>query len=91
MTLALRLGRTLAELKSSMSASEMQLWFEYDSISPIGDVRGDVRNAQLVSAIFGSQGHKVNLPDAMLQWGADSEEESDPFAALEAALMAAAQ
>ncbi|WP_430688999.1 phage tail assembly protein T, partial [Klebsiella quasipneumoniae] len=63
-------------------------------ISPIGDIRGDILNAQLVSAVYGAQGGKVTIEDAQLQWSADEEEASDggdPFAGLEAALLAASE
>ncbi|HBY1534000.1 TPA: DUF4035 domain-containing protein, partial [Klebsiella pneumoniae] len=60
--------------------------------SPIGDIRGDILNAQLVSAVYGAQGVKVTIEDAQLQWGTEEDEVSDsgdPFAGLEAALLAA--
>ncbi|MDH1482988.1 phage tail assembly protein T [Enterobacter cloacae] len=48
--------------------------------------------AQLVSAIYGSQGAKVPLDDAILRWGGDEQSApKDPFAGLEAALTAATQ
>ncbi|MEK6491988.1 DUF4035 domain-containing protein, partial [Klebsiella grimontii] len=61
-------------------------------ISPIGDIRGDILNAQLVSAMYGAQGGKVTIEDAQIQWSAEEDEASDsgdPFAGLEAALLAA--
>ncbi len=69
MRLALRLGRTLSELRHSLSASEAMMWMEFDRISPLGDERGDIRNAQIVKAVFGAQGMNVALKDAMLCWG----------------------
>ncbi len=56
MRLALRLGRTLSELRHSLSASEAMMWMEFDRVSPLGDERGDIRNAQIVKAVFGAQG-----------------------------------
>lgn len=94
MALALRMGRTLGELRQTMTVGEFRMWAEYDRISPIGDVRGDILNAQLVSAVYGSQCVKVTLEDAQLQWSAEEDEtsdSSDPFAGLEAALLAASQ
>lgn len=91
MALCLRLGRTLGELQDTMSASELMMWAEYDRISPIGDVRSDILNAQLVSAIYGSQGVKVPLDEAQLKWASDEETQntsSDPFAGIESALRA---
>lgn len=58
MSLALRMGRTLSELRQNMTASELLMWIEYDRQSPVGDIRGDIQAAQLVSAIYGSQGQK---------------------------------
>ncbi|WP_227648018.1 DUF4035 domain-containing protein, partial [Klebsiella pneumoniae] len=61
-------------------------------ISPIGDIRGDILNAQLVSAVYGAQGVKVTIEDAQLQWCTEEigvNDGGDPFAGLEAALLAA--
>ncbi len=92
MTLALRLGRTLAELRATLTASELQMWIAYDRQSPIGDMRGDVQAAQIVSAVYGAQGAKVSLDDALLQWGEnESDEENNPFSGIEAALIAVTQ
>ena len=92
MSLALRMGRTLSELRQSMTASELLMWIEFDRQSPVGDIRGDIQAAQIISAIYGSQGAKVQLDDAILRWG-DGEQSApkDPFAALEAALTVATQ
>ena len=67
MALALRMGRTLGELRQTMAVGEFRMWAEYDRISPIGDIRGDILNAQLVSAVYGAQGGKVTIEDAQLQ------------------------
>lgn len=92
MSLALRMGRTLSELQSSLTASELMMWIEFDKNSPIGDIRSDIQAAQIVSAIYGSQGEKYSLNDALLRWGEDEPEETvDSFSKLEAALMAASQ
>jgi hypothetical protein len=45
MKLALRLGRTLGELKRSMSVSEFREWLAFNHLSPIGDERADVLHA----------------------------------------------
>lgn len=92
MALALRMGRTLGELRQTMTVGEFRMWAEYDRISPIGDIRGDILNAQLVSAVYGAQGVKVTIEDAQLQWNTEEIEVNDggdPFAGLEAALLAA--
>ncbi|HHF8094627.1 TPA: DUF4035 domain-containing protein [Escherichia coli] len=92
MALALRMGRTLSELRQTMTASELLMWIEFDRQSPIGDIRGDIQAAQVVSAVYGSQGAKVALEDAILRWGGDEQSAlNDPFAGLEAALIAATQ
>ncbi|MGN8235819.1 phage tail assembly protein T [Enterobacter soli] len=90
MSLALRMGRTLSELRQSMTASELLMWIEFDRQSPVGDIRGDIQAAQIVSAIYGSQGAKVQLDDAILRWG-DGEQAApkDLFSGLEEALNAA--
>lgn len=91
MALALRMGRTLGELRQTMTVGEFRMWAEYDRISPIGDIRGDILNAQLVSAVYGAQGGKLTIEDAQLQWSTEEDEKNDgdPFAGLEAALLAA--
>lgn len=92
MMLALRMGRTLSELRREMSASEIMMWAEFDRISPLGDERADILTAQIVSAVYGAQGVKVPLNDALLQWGNDTVDNiRDPFAAFEEALFAAAR
>ncbi|EER8443378.1 DUF4035 domain-containing protein, partial [Escherichia coli] len=56
------------------------MWMEFDRVSPLGDERGDIRNAQIVKAVFGAQGMNVALKDAMLCWGEDEDKpEVDPF------------
>ncbi|MBF6637905.1 DUF4035 domain-containing protein [Rouxiella badensis] len=77
MTLALRLGRTLHELKSTLTASELKLWMEYDKLSPIGDRRGDRQAAQITAAIFNAKGGNVSIEDATIQWNVTVEETED--------------
>lgn len=76
MSLALRLGRTLHELRETLTASELKMWIEYDRISPIGDWRSDAQAAQIASAVFNSQGGKTELKDLLLQWGPREEAEA---------------
>ncbi|KLH31911.1 phage tail protein [Escherichia coli] len=91
MRVALRLGRTLSEMRPSLSGSEAMMWMEFDMVSKLGDERGDIRNASIVLAGLGAQGMNVALKDAMLCWGEDEDKpEVDPFAALEDALSLAA-
>ncbi|WP_455852688.1 phage tail assembly protein T [Pantoea endophytica] len=75
MTLALRLGRTLHELRETLTASELKMWIAFDRQSPIGDWRGDVQSAQIATAIFNSQGGKATINEMLLQWGQAEEEE----------------
>lgn len=88
MALALRMGRTLSELRETLSASEFQLWAEFDRESPLSDVRSDYHAAQIVSAVYGSQGVKAPISDTLIVWGkADEPDDSpDPFAGLETSL-----
>ncbi|EON4860271.1 TPA: DUF4035 domain-containing protein [Escherichia coli] len=51
-----------------------------------------IRAAQIVSAVYGAQGVKVPLNDALLQWEKEQTEGvSDPFAGLEKALLIVSQ
>ncbi|PTA86971.1 phage tail protein [Kluyvera sp. Nf5] len=77
MTLALRLGRTLHELRSTLTASELKMWIAYDRMSPIGDWRGDVQAAQISAAAFNAQGGKANLADLILKWNGESDGERE--------------
>ncbi|WP_156565334.1 DUF4035 domain-containing protein [Metakosakonia massiliensis] len=76
MSLALRMGRTLQELRQTITASELKMWIEFDRISPIGDWRQDVHAAQIAVATLNSQGGKYTIPDVILKWG--EEEGADP-------------
>ncbi|EOC1196132.1 phage tail assembly protein T [Cronobacter sakazakii] len=77
MTLALRLGRTLDELKQTLTARELRMWIEFDRINPIGDRRGDIQAAQISAAVLNSQGAKVSMDDVVLQWNAPEQEDSN--------------
>lgn len=87
MKLALRLGRTLGELKQSISMSELRLWAAYDRISPIGDMRGDVHAAQIAAAVYNAQrdpkSQLVDLNDMVIQWGAKEEGPEESLTGLE--------
>jgi hypothetical protein len=74
MALALRLGRTLHELRSTITASELKMWIAYDRLSPIGDWRGDVQAAQISASVFNAQRGKANIADLLLKWGGEEEE-----------------
>lgn len=51
MTLALALGRTVAELHSSLSAEEFEDWLAFHSIEPIGGLRHDVGHAIVAATL----------------------------------------
>ncbi|EGT4316066.1 DUF4035 domain-containing protein [Cronobacter malonaticus] len=87
MTLALRLGRTLHELKQTLTASELRMWIEFDRLNPISDRRGDIQAAQISAAVLNSQGAKLSLDDLLLQWSAtEPNEESAELEGFFAAL-----
>ncbi|MGV8925008.1 MAG: phage tail assembly protein T [Ewingella sp.] len=68
------MGRTVHELRQTITASELKMWIAYDRLSPIGDWRGDVRAAQVATATINSQGGKMSLNDVLLKWGQTEEE-----------------
>lgn len=87
MTLALRLGRTLDELRQTLTVSELRMWIEYDRVNPISDRRGDIQAAQVATAVLNSQGAKVKMEDVLLQWREpEPVEESDGLEGFFAAL-----
>ncbi|EPE1850231.1 phage tail assembly protein T [Cronobacter dublinensis] len=87
MTLALRLGRTLHELKQTLTASELRMWIEFDRLNPISDRRGDIQAAQISAAVLNSQGAKLSLDDLLLEWSAtEPKEESAELESFFAAL-----
>lgn len=75
MSLALRMGRTVSELRATITASELKMWIAYDRLSPIGDWRGDVQAAQVSTAILNAQGGKATIDEMLLNWGKAEEEE----------------
>ncbi|MEN4605992.1 DUF4035 domain-containing protein [Pantoea agglomerans] len=81
MSLALRLGRTVSELRTSLTASELKMWIAYDRLSPIGDWRGDVQAAQISTAILNAQGGKSTIDEMLLRW--DKAEEEEEISGLE--------
>lgn len=68
MTLALRLGMTLHDLRGRMSAEELLLWMAYDRESPLSDRRGDIQSSIIAASVFQAQGAKVTAVDLMPQW-----------------------
>lgn len=56
--LALRMGRTVAELESTISVEEMASWYAFDRLSPLGDERQDVLFAALTVNVLAAAGAK---------------------------------
>lgn len=72
MTLALNLGKTMAEMEL-MPASELELWAAYHRQSPIGERRADNRAASIVAAIYGCHGVKdADVASCRLRYGDDA-------------------
>lgn len=68
LTLALRLGMTLQDLRSRMSAEELFLWMAYNQESPLSDARGDIQASIIAASVFQAQGAKVSAIDLMPKW-----------------------
>lgn len=64
---------TLEQLENTMSAREFYLWVGFDSLSPIGDERGDIHSAQIASSVYQSQGGKVSMKELILDWSSDKQ------------------
>ncbi|MGL5384536.1 MAG: phage tail assembly protein T [Serratia sp. (in: enterobacteria)] len=88
MQLALRLGKTLGELRQSIGISELRMWMAFDRISPIGDDRNDYHAAQIAAAVFNVQRTKdpLSIGDMLIRWNAQEDEEEEDTAGLEAFL-----
>lgn len=56
--LALRMGRRVPELASTMTSGELASWFAFDRISPIGDQRMDFLFARLMLLVCDAVGVK---------------------------------
>ena len=59
--LALRLGRTVAELLQTISSEELTEWIAYHGISPIDDARGDLQ-AGIVASIVANVNRSSKTP-----------------------------
>ncbi|KIS45070.1 DUF4035 domain-containing protein [Kosakonia radicincitans] len=75
MSLALRMGRTLHELRQTITASELKMWIAFDRVSPVGDWRGDAQAAQIAVATLNAQGGKYEIKDLILKYGSQDETE----------------
>lgn len=72
LTLALRLGMTLQDLRSRMSAEELFLWMAYNQESPLSDTRGDIQASIIAASVLQAQGAKVSAVDLMPKWKHES-------------------
>lgn len=68
LTLALRLGMTLQDLREKLSAEELFLWMAYNQESPLSDTRGDIQASIIAASVFQAQGAKVSAVDLMPKW-----------------------
>lgn len=73
LTLALRLGMTLQELRDRMSAEELLLWMAYNRDSPLSDVRGDIQASIIAASVFQAQGAKVSALDLLPKWKSEAD------------------
>jgi hypothetical protein len=71
LTLALRLGMTLQEMRERMSAEEMFLWMAYNEESPLSDARGDIQASIIAASTLQAQGAKVTPMDLLPKWKAE--------------------
>lgn len=72
MNLLFRLGMTLQDLRSRMSAEELFLWMAYNQESPLSDTRGDIQASIIAASVFQAQGAKVSAVDLMPKWKDES-------------------
>lgn len=79
--LALALGRTVAELQSSMSSPEFNQWMAYYKLSPFGEDRADLRAGIIASTTANMHKKKGTKPfaprDFMLDFMGRKKELSD--------------
>lgn len=83
LTLALRLGMTLQDLRERMSAEELFLWMAYNKESPLSDTRGDIQASIIAASVFQAQGAKVSAVDLMPKWKDESAVVADEAAQAE--------
>ena len=60
--LALRLGRSVSELLQTVGSRELTEWMAFDTISPIGDWRGDYASAQVAAILAEVNRDKKSRP-----------------------------
>ena len=83
LTLALRLGMTLQDLRSRMSAEELSLWIAYNQEYPLSDTRGDIQASIIAASVFQAQGAKVSAVDLLPKWKEEPEKVIDEAAQAE--------
>ena len=80
LTLALRLGMTLKDLRERMSAEELFLWMAYNQDSPLSDARGDIQASIIAASVFQAQGAKVSAVDLLPKWKVEPDQVVDEAA-----------
>lgn len=78
--LALALGRTLSEIETTMTSSELSGWQEYYAIEPFGQWRDNYHSAQLCALLYNvnrGKGQPVAAADYMYMDAATAEEKQD--------------
>lgn len=70
--LALRMGRTLRELRETMDPAEMAIWLARNRESPIGLEREDFHAAQIAASMGGGK-----IADLLPRWGEAGSEDAD--------------
>jgi hypothetical protein len=64
--LALALGRTVAELRQTVSSTELTYWVAFNQLEPLPEHRADVRNAIVGYTIARSMGSRGCTPEDFL-------------------------
>jgi len=76
------MGKSVYECQECVSAHEFGEWYEYYKLDPFGELRADIRNAQLTAVFanaFRGKGQRAFTPaDFMLRFGFDEVEAVDP-------------
>jgi hypothetical protein len=55
--LALALGKTVQEIRTTMSAEELSDWMVFASHEPIGGIRDDFNAAQIAASVYNASGN----------------------------------
>ena len=80
--MAAHLRKGVFECQNCVSSHEFAEWYEYYKLDPFGELRDDIRSAQLTAVFanaFRGKGQRAFTPaDFMLRFGFDEVEESDP-------------